>query len=85
MTGHPKDGAVANHDTSGRTSEVANGLPETAEKISPEAAQVTEQHHLGKRRENLVLVFITLSQLVQMVPLGVGINRLVCTHRAGSK
>lgn len=85
MTGHPEDGVVANNDTSGRTSEVASGLPETAEKRLPEAAQAPEQHHLGKRRENLVLIFITLSQLVQMIPLGVGINRLGCTHMAGSE
>lgn len=42
------------------------------EKNPPPAAEKSEIHIT--RKQNLFLVFITLTQLVQMMPLGVGIN-----------
>ena len=37
---------------------------------------ITEKHagHPSALRQNLFMIFITLTQLVQMIPLGVGIN-----------
>ena len=42
--------------------------------MAPEAALQKGNNAPSELRQNLFMVFITLTQLVQMVPLGVGIN-----------
>lgn len=79
MTSNHEISLVPDVEVSGHTSDDhGSGIAATFEKVHPDVAQMgDEAHHLGRQRETMILIFITLSQLVQMIPLGVGINRQV--------
>jgi hypothetical protein len=61
--------------TSTQSSEEDVNVATFGDAVGPETASVqSKDAPLSQRRENLILLFITLTQLVQISPLGIGIN-----------